>query len=60
MDRAHREGEGPLLEILIDRPLEPYNLAMKENPFVALHLCLCIIWIATVISVVYWFSPLTR
>jgi hypothetical protein len=60
MGKAHREGEGPLFETLIDRPLEHYNLPMKDNHFVALHLCLCIIWIATVISMIYWFSPVTR
>jgi len=53
---AYREGKDPLLESLIDQPFEPYNFSMKENPFVVLHLCLCIIWIATVISVVCWFN----
>lgn len=53
---AHWEGEGPLYESLTDQPFEPYNFSIKENPFAVLHLCLCVMWVATVISVVYWFS----
>lgn len=53
---AHWESEGPLYESLIDPPFEPYNFSMKENFFVFLHICLCVIWVATVISVIYWFS----
>ncbi|SEC27992.1 hypothetical protein SAMN04490203_2120 [Pseudomonas taetrolens] len=57
MGRTHRVSESPLLEILNYYPLRPYSSVMKENLFVVLYICLCITWIATVISVIYWYIP---